>query len=88
LGVKGEEDVGKREGIDGGHFSLWRSRGSGEIVGGSGGRSSSELGDDPDMWVPAIGVKKKKEKGEKERVTRVGCFCWAGRAGPVGLSTL
>jgi hypothetical protein len=76
LGGKGEEGVGKREGVDGGHFSLWRSGGSGDIVGGSGGRSSLEVGDDPDMWVPAVGVKKKKEKekGGKERVPRVGCF--------------
>jgi hypothetical protein len=38
--------------------------------------------DDTDKRVPLVGARKKK--GERECV-RVGCLCWAGRAGPIGL---
>jgi hypothetical protein len=37
------------------------------------GRSGSEVGDDPDRWVPPVSSERKREKGEREKLQA----CWA-----------
>jgi hypothetical protein len=54
------------------------------------GTGVSEEGDDPDSWVPPVGVRENK-KGREGSVAGGLKACWAARSpevGPVGLITL
>jgi hypothetical protein len=59
---KGEEDVGKREGIDGGRFSLWRSGERGIVGALISASNGSGVEGGSDKAIPPISAGKKIKK--------------------------